>query len=373
MKALNPGHYLMGCRLDVWLRLLRDNRGTMDPRRLPQRALLTLTAAALSPFALAEKQLYKGRIAAAEPTRDPVFILGHWRSGTTYLQNILSRDAQFGWADPVGTTLFPYRFLLGRALRGGVGRGLKDGRPMDNVQYSLELPMEETFALSTISTRSIIHMIAFPAGYERYIRQAFPQELPPAEQEDWRRAYSYVIRKLTLAHDGRQLLLKSPDNTAHIALLQQLYPDARYINIHRDPYRTIASTIHMFRVQMDRLRLTREPENLDEIIEDAVIDIFRRMYEQLFALRDSFPPNRLVDVPYAEFCARPVESLRDIYDRLELSGFDEARPAFEAYAAEQKDYVKNRFALSPTLCRKINASLDFYFTRYGYEKQEVPD
>ena len=373
MPKINTGHFLMGCRLDVWLRLLRENGFSIAKDRVPEALLITGVSTLLAPFALAEKLIYQKRIAAAVPARDPVYILGHWRSGTTYLQNMLAQDTQFAWADPVNTVLMPCSLLLGGALKKAVARGLEGGRPMDNVQYSLQSPMEETFALLTVSTHSVIDMLAFPAAWERYLSEAFLEDLPPEARQEWRRAYTYVIQKLTYAHGGRQLLLKSPDNTAHVAELHALYPEARFINIHRDPYETIRSTIHMFRSQMERQQLGPAPENLDEIIEDAVVEIFRRMYRSLFDSERLLPENRRADIAYTEFCARPTESLRAIYEQLELPGFEAARPAFEAYAAGQKNYVKNHFTLSPGLCRKINGSLGFYFERYGYEMREAAE
>lgn len=240
MKALNPGHYLMGCRLDNWLRLLRQNRFAIRRESIPQALLITATALATAPLALAENVVYSRRIRATSLAQDPVFIIGHWRSGTTYLQNIMSRDPQFGWADPVSTTTMPICLLMGRAVKSTVRRGLKDARPMDNMHYGLDLPMEETFALLTVSDQSIIHMIAFPQEYRRYLAGAFVEDLPREERAAWERTYDFLLRKLTYICGGKQLLLKSPDNTAHMKELMGMYPDARFINIHRDPYDTIA-------------------------------------------------------------------------------------------------------------------------------------
>lgn len=108
-----------------------------------------------------------------------------------------------------------------------------------------------------------------------------------------------------LHQKSKQLILKSPDNTARIRELWGMYPDARFINIHRDPYKTVRSTIHMFRTEMDSLRLTEEPDNIDELIENTVIDIFERMYRELFELEGFFPKNRYVDIAYTDFCRAP--------------------------------------------------------------------
>ena len=221
MKAINPGHFLLTCRLDNWVHLLEENHFHIARDRLPQALYISATALALAPAAAAESLIYRKRIRETKIEKDPIFILGHWRSGTTYLQNVLSRDEQFGWFDPVNTIGLPYSLLLGRLIQPPIEKGIQNGRPQDNVQYSLDLPMEETFGVLTISPYSIIHMIAFPENYKKYIEGAFVSDLPVEELRKWERSYDYAVRKLTYIKKGKQLILKSPDNTARIRELLQ--------------------------------------------------------------------------------------------------------------------------------------------------------
>ncbi len=361
----------MGCRADTWFRLLKENRGVIARDRIPQAVLLSAVSVAMVPAAALEKSLFDRRILASAPKKDPVFVLGHWRSGTTYLQNMLSKDRQFGWFDPVSTVVFPYSILLRGPLTGAVKKGIAAGRPMDNVQYAMDLPMEETFAFLSQNPHDIINLIAFPARYDQYLSGAFIADLTEDERERWLRDYDYIIRKMTYISGGKQLVLKSPDNTARIRELRTLYPDARFINIHRDPYRTIRSTIHMFLTQMDLLHLSTVPENIEQLVEDVVLYIFERMYRELVALEGSLPAGRYADVAYEDFCAAPVETLRAVYAQLGLEGFAAAEPAFRAFADSQKGYRKNRLDLSPELIGRINDRIDFYLERYGYEREEA--
>jgi len=368
---INSGHFLLGCRLDNWLALLRENGFAVEPDRAPQALLISAAAVGLAPVAAAEKLLFDRRIRAAEMEKDPIFVLGHWRSGTTYLQNMLSRDTQFGWFDPVSTVVSPYRLLLGGALRGAVEKGIAGGRPMDNVQYAMDLPMEETFALLSVNKHDIIHMMAFPAGYERYLSGIFVEDLPPKELLKWMRDYRYLLQKQTYIVGGKQLILKSPDNTGRVGVLWGMYPQAKFINIHRDPYRTVESFVHMLMTQMELLHLTAIPDNVEELIEDVIIGIFGRMYSQLFAMEGFLPAGQYIDVPYAEFCAAPVETMERIYAQLKIDGFEAARPRFEAFARAQSHYRKNALEIPPRLIGKVNGALGFYLEHYGYERREA--
>ena len=365
----NPAHYLMGCRLDNWLRLLWENKFAIDPARLPQAALLGGMSLALSPFAAAESLLYDRKVNRVTIDKDPLYILGFWRMGTTYLQNILAHDPQFAWADPVGTASVAYSKTLHGLFTYGQARVLGSARPMDNLKYSLELPLEETFGVATLTPYSIIHMIAFPTNYRHYIPGAFIGDLSSSDRRAWEKAYLHLLKKLTWAQGGKRLMLKSPDNTAHVPQLLKLFPDARFLNIHRDPYTTILSTMHMFRKQMDFLRLSKMPPNFDQTLEDTLFSIFERMYHKLFREIPAIAPNRFYEIGYEEFVEDPIAHLRRAYDALELDGFEEALPQLQAYVDSQKSYSKNRFELDDRLKAKIEERLGFYFDHYGYARR----
>ena len=367
-KIIDSAHYLLPCRFDNWIRLLAQNGFHIRPDRIPQTLYLTLTSLLLSPFALAEALIYARPIKNTKIEKGPLFVIGHWRSGTTYLQNVLSRDPQFAWFDPVHTTTFSNCLLLGWFVGPAQKKLLVGARPMDNLRYALDLPMEEVFAQANISTNAIIHMLTFPRLFKRYFETAFVTTLPEKEKRDWYRSYRYIIKKMTYAAGGKQLILKSPDNTCRVGVLLEEYPDAKFINIHREPYVTIMSTINMFRMEMEAFSLNDPPEgDLQEMLEDSIIEIFERMYRGLFALQETLPEGVIYDISYDDFVKEPVGSLGDIYSGLGIGGFDEARPRFEQYIESLGDYKKNRFELYERLRRKINAKLGFYFEHYGYE------
>ncbi len=371
MAKINHSHYLLGCRFDKWMYLLRDNHFLIDKGRLGETVYITAVSLVLYPLALLEKLIYDRRINETPIRQQPLYILGHWRSGTTYIQNILSRDPQFSWCDPVSTATINNCLLLRNMLTKAEASRLETARPMDNMKYQLDLPLEDAFGLATISPYTIIHMIAFPHWYKKYIPCAFVQDLPKKAKESWRKAYLYMLKKLTFIHGDKQLMLKSPDNTAHVGELLALFPDAKFINIYREPYTTIMSTINMFQKQMDVLGIGPKPDgDFPIMLEDTILGIFERMYRELFELEKTLPPDQYISIRYEDFVKAPIAYLRRIYDALGLDGFEEARPRFEEYVANQQGYVKNHFELNDRLRKKINSRLGFYFEHYGYAMEE---
>lgn len=368
-------HYLLGVRFDNWLRLLWRAGFQIEPRRLPEAVFVTLLSLVLAPFALLEGAVCALPVARTRIERDPIFIIGHWRSGTTFLHNLMSRDPQLGWPTPMHTAMFSNYVLLGWLVKDGVQAGIKGARPMDNVQYDLTLPMEETFAVGNFTPYSLDHLLAFPNVWEKYIPCAFVDDLPPRKRAEFQRAYRYAMKKITWSNGGRQLVLKSPDNTARLGALLEMYPDAKFVNIYRDPYDTVMSTVNMFKSQLNLVRLSRMPDvDANEYIENVVVEkLFEPMYRDLFAREKDFRPGHYISVKYEDFVREPETYMRRIYDGLGLDGFERALPRFREFIARQKDYRKNHYdAMRPELREKINDHLGFYFTHYGYEMRKDP-
>ena len=94
-------------------------------------------------------------------------------------------------------------------------------------------------------------------------------------QQEWRKVYDYILKKVTYLYGGKQLLLKSPENTCRIGALKKCYPGAKFINIYRNPYTVVMSTINMFTKEMGLFCLN-EPAS-HQVIEDVTIDLFERM------------------------------------------------------------------------------------------------
>ena len=81
---------------------------------------------------------------------DPLFILGHWRSGTTFVHNIFACDKHFGYTTTY-QTVFPHLMLWGQPFfKKNMAFLMPDKRPTDNMELKVDLPQEEEFALSNM-------------------------------------------------------------------------------------------------------------------------------------------------------------------------------------------------------------------------------
>jgi hypothetical protein len=140
------------------------------------------------------------------------------------------------------------------------------------------------------------------------------------------------------------LILKSPPHTARIRLLLSLFPDARFVHIHRNPYIVFSSTRHTIRVIRP---LYHFRERLAEDEDDRLISVYTEMYDSYFEERELIQEGRLCEVGYEELGRQPVGVIGLIYESLGLPGFEEVRPRLESYLASIAGYRKNRHEVGP--------------------------
>jgi len=122
---------------EVWFPILARNRFGVSLSRLHYALGVSAFCPVTSMLAIAQKLGWSRAIAKTQLERPPVFILGHWRSGTTLLHEYLGLDPQF--ASPTTYQCFaPWHFLLTEGLIARYGNWLlPDRRPMDNMLKSL--------------------------------------------------------------------------------------------------------------------------------------------------------------------------------------------------------------------------------------------
>jgi hypothetical protein len=260
--------------------------------------------------------------------------------------------------------LFPHTFLSTEAAAARwVARFWPERRPMDNVQWTIRSPQEDEFALNIATGESPCMGWIFPRRREHYDRYLTFRDVPADEVARWRGAFLLFARKLTRKY-GRPLVLKSPPHTCRIRLLLELFPGARFVHIHRDPYVVFSSTRHMFGVNGELNRLQR-PRTDD--LEEWVLRQYRVMYEAYFEERNLIPAGDLVEVGFEDVEGDPVGRMRHIYEGLGLPDFGVVEPAVRRHAATVAGYRKNSFPDMPASLRaRIADEWRASFEAWGY-------
>jgi omega-hydroxy-beta-dihydromenaquinone-9 sulfotransferase len=334
-------NYLSGITADTWWNLLRENRFGVDPAYWHRAAFVTVASLLNSYYRRKEKRLYRDAIDGVTISQPPLFILGHWRSGTTLLHYLLAQDTeQFAFANTY-QVVNPHTFLSTEEVNSRRFAGMvPKTRPMDAMQLGFETPQEDEFAPLLLTLRSLYLGITFPRREDHYGRYLTFEGVPRAEVEEWQSALLWFAKKLTLKY-GRLLLFKSPPHTARIHLLLELFPDARFVHVHRDPYRVFQSQRHYFDTATWYTYLQRP---CVERIDEGILRRYTTLYDAFFADRHMIPDAHYCEVRFEELEADPAATVARIYDQLRLPGFDEFSPKLQSYVESLAGYRKNEYA-----------------------------
>ena len=353
---------LQGMTAGAWWSVLRRNRFAVDPRYWPRAAFQTAVSLTNEGFARWEDAAH-GRTDDAGVVEAPLFILGHFRSGTTHLHNLLALDPQFAFPT-LYQTLYPRSFRTTQAFIPRLGGFLLlRTRPHDNVALDFGVPNEDELAICADSGLSPYMGWVFPRHAEFYDRFWTFEEATADEIGRWKSSLVRFVAKLT-ADDNRPLVLKSPPHTGRIRLLLELFPDARFVHIRRDPYTVFRSTRHMYATTM-RFWQLQVPASDD--FDDRILRIYRAMYDAYFDQRDLIPEGRSCEIRYEDLEADPIGQVGSIYRALGLAGFASVRPRLEGYIDSIGGYRKNRHPELPEgLRRRISTEWRRCFEAWGY-------
>lgn len=357
-------NYLTGITFGKWLRLLSENRFQIAPAYLHRAAVITLASLSNSALAAVEQARFGRAIAQTRITQPPLFILGHWRSGTTHLHDLLAQDdAQFNFANTY-QVVNPYTFLATEGLASRLFSWMvPPKRQMDNVALSFSSPQEDEFAPLLMTLKSVYLGISFPNRTPEYEKYLTFKDAPKAEVEEWMAAFLQFCRKLSL-NDPRALLMKSPPHTGRIATLLRMFPDARFVHIHRDPYRVFQSQRHFFDTVCWYTYMQR-PDLA--AIDEGILQRYTAMFDAFFADRPLIPEGRFTEIRFEDLEADPVGQLQRIYNDLSLDGFADFRPKVQRYLATLKGYEKNDFAqLDPAAKVMVADRWRRSFETWGY-------
>jgi hypothetical protein len=363
-------------------------RDPMSPRR---RAVVWCAFLAI-PFLAAinalcfglDRLLFPGL--RAVPVREPVFIIGHARSGTSLMHRLLACDSGFAWFrmyELFLPSLLQKRLVraLGSADRRWLGGGIErrvrawedrtfaKGREMHPM--SLTGPEEDEF-LMTLSCASGTVTLLFP-----YMRQLahlyYFDERPTQERRRLMRFYRECVqRQLHLVGGDRRLLSKNPVFCGRVESLIEWFPDARFIVMVRDPCQTIPSLLKMMKRnwRASDCPADRVADSLDVLAQQS-IHTYRYPLEVLERHRSV----RHAVVRYEDLVASPKATVERVYSELalpfgsELSrSLDEEETRSHGPRADHV-YGLEEFGLER---QRIRSQLADLFERFGWAA-EVPE
>ena len=279
----------------------------IDPAYRGKYRLTKAVCRLLSTLAPLQEKRYRKLLADKPLEHDPVFILGHWRSGTTFMHNVFSCDKHFGY-NTTYQTVFPHLMMWGQPF----------------------------FKKNDISD----------------------EELKVFED-----IFTKLIKISLWNTGGTQFLSKNPPHTGRVKELVKMFPNAKFIYLMRNPYTVFESTRNFFTNTIQPLKL----EDISpEALEQNILSVYAKLYHKYEADKQFIPEGNLMEVKFEDFEADAMAMTEHIYKSLSIPGFEAAAPAISQYIGGKKGYKKNKYKYDDRTVRLVEENWKFALDQWGY-------
>ena len=319
----------------------------------------------LSLLAPLQDRRYDKLLADKPLEHDPVFILGHWRSGTTFMHNVFSCDRHFGY-NTTYQTVFPHLMMWGQPFfKKNMSWLLPDKRPTDNMELAVDLPQEEEFALTNMMPYTYYKFWFIPRHQQEYAdKYLLFNNLTPQELKTFEETFVKLIKISLWNTHGTQFLSKNPPHTGRVKELVKMFPQAKFIYLIRNPYTVFESTRSFFTNTIQPLKLQ---DITPEELETNILSIYTKLYQKYEADKGCIPQGHLIEVKFEDFEADALGMTEHIYQALSIPGFAEARPAIENYVGGKKGYKKNRYQYDERTVQLVQKHWGYALGQWNYQ------
>jgi len=296
----------------------------------------------------------------------PVIITGFFRTGTTFLHNVLAADPNnrvaHAWelAYPMGRLGDPLGDVAWRRAQAKFTFGFNQAAiPDQGVAHNVTADSyEEDFFL----LENDMAVLTFWVGFAAY---SYANAML-----DWDMTEPYEFSKLQLKilnaqRSAKRWVLKCPWHIWNLDALMAVYPDAQIIFTHRDITKALASHCSLSAKMASKLKRSLDVNELGEFW----LEYTRIGLERAMESRKKIPESQLYDVRLRDLMASPITVLQDIYAHFdlefnaEIAGLLEERIAEKPTSQEgEHEYAIEDFGLTD---ERVRETLKAYNERFG--------
>lgn len=351
--------------LDVLLRALREEAPLSAFGRLVSRHFLTQMLVGR----LRLEELYRRHPEIEDEVIErPIIVAGLPRTGTTHLFNLLSQDASLRWI-PYWESLEPFSDPKETAGKDGRDPRIKRGEgslkflewimPLFNAmhEFTPEGPHEEIQLLAMDFTSVLFETSWHIPSYGAWYKQA-----------DRAPAYAFLkrcLKALQFVQRKERWLLKTPEHLMNLGPLVQEFPDATFVQTHRDPIRITASLSVMVAYGSRMQQRGADPREIARYWSARTEDFLRASVED----RHLLPADQVIDVRFDDFMADMKGTVRRVLDHAKQPWTRATDQGIDRFLAENPrgkhglvDYRLEDLGVDPDERR---GALSFYAERFG--------
>lgn len=363
-----PGSQLYVTRLSILWKLFSSN--TISKNRIGLVIRIIFFSTISTPLQWIQRIILHFKLKKVDISKngDPIFILGHWRSGTTHIHYTMAKDKRFGFVANIHTFFFNICMLGLAGIDKLLAPFVPKKRPQDNVEFTITAPAEEEQIMSNITTLAGVNSFYFPKNRKYFRKYNLFEGISKRQYKRWKAYYTYMLKVVSRINEEKRLVLKNPNNTARAKQLLELFPNAKFIYIHRNPYQVYLSTKHLHRTVLRDQSLQKITNDQED---DIILENYRSIMKGYLESKKHIPAGQLVEIAFDDLGKEnEIEIFKNVYQTLNLGNWEIQEPIIQSYLDSKKNYKKNKFVPIPEhLVKRIQTECAFVFDEYGYSRE----
>jgi len=267
----------------------------------------------------------------AVPLREPLFITGLPRSGTSILHEVLGRDP--GSRVPLAwEALHPCPPPEAESYESDprIQRAEQEERLWVEIVPEYDRMHEMGAQIPVECVRVMAHEFCCDELAGRHVVPGYAAWLAQADLTASYRYYRRILKLLSWKAPGERWVLKAPSHLAQLETLFRVFPDARVVQTHRDPLKVMASVASIL---YSTAYVRSDAVDPEQILAWFTGETCRALLDSAESLREAgiVPPKQIFDVRYADFVARPIETVADLYQHFGIEYSEPARENMRTY------------------------------------------
>ena len=241
---------------------------------------------------------------------------------------------------------------------------MPDKRPTDNMELKVDLPQEEEFALSNMMPYTYYNFWFFPQKMLEYCdKYLLFNTITEEERQIFMKAFLKLVKISLHNTGGTQYLSKNPPHTGRVKTLLEMFPNAKFIYLKRNPYTVFESTRSFFINTIKPLKL--QPISDEDLIRNFV-EVYKRLFYKFEDEKHLIPEGNLVELKFEDFEKDAYGMTEAIYRQLNLPGFEESKDKIAQYLGKKKGYKKNQYKYEDATVHTVEENWGMALDKWGY-------